>query len=242
MTQPILILPVSDRDHAQGAATAGVTLVEYGDYQCPTCLQTHLIMLNLQKHMGDRMRLVFRNFPLTTIHPDAQNAAEAAEAAGAQGKFWPMHDYLFDHQSRLDHGSLLSYAADIGLDVLRFTRDLKTHAFALRVHEDFLSGVRSCVNGTPTFFINGLRHGSCVNGTPTFFINGFRHGGPWDLETLTSAVLAHNEQQPPEETRCRRWGSQRASASSSTERATDPGDRRAALISGMDDYAYGFSK
>jgi protein-disulfide isomerase len=119
------------------------------------------------------MRLVFRNFPLSTIHPDAQNAAEAAEAAGAQGKFWQMHDYLFEHQSRLDHDSLISYAADIGLDVPRLERDLETHAFAPRVREDFMSGVRSGVNGTPTFFINGLRH-----------------DGPWDLESLTGAILA----------------------------------------------------
>jgi protein-disulfide isomerase len=171
--QPVLTLPVSDRDHVQGPATAQVTLVEYGDYQCPYCLQAYPIMLDLQEHMGDRMRLVFRNFPLTMIHPDAQNAAEAAEAAGAQGKFWPMHDYLFEHQSRLDYDSLLGYAADIGLDIPRFTRDLKTHAFAARVREDFLSGVRSGVNGTPTFFINGLRH-----------------DGPWDLESLTGAILA----------------------------------------------------
>jgi protein-disulfide isomerase len=177
-------------------------------------------MLDIQKHMGDRMRLVFRNFVLTVAHPDAQNAAEAAEAAGAQGKFWPMHDYIFEHQSCLDHDSLLSYAADIGLDVPRFTRDLETHAFALRVHEDFLSGIRSCVNGTPTFFINGLRHGNCVNDTPTFFINGLRHGGPWDLMTLTSAVLTYNEQQPPEGLPRRRWASQRAPASLSTRRAT----------------------
>jgi protein-disulfide isomerase len=175
--QPVLTLPVSDRDHAQGPATAEVTLVEYGDYQCPYCLQAHPIVRDIQEHVGDRMRLVFRNFPLTTIHQDAQNAAEAAEAAGAQGKFWPMHDYLFEHQSRLDYGSLVSYAADIGLDVPRFERHLKTHAFGPRVHEDFLSGVRSGVNGTPTFFINGLRH-----------------DGPWDLNTLTGAILAASDQ------------------------------------------------
>ena len=175
--QPVLTLPVSDRDHAQGPSTADVTLVEYGDYQCPYCLRAHPIILDIQEHMGDRMRLVFRNFPLTTIHPDAQNAAEAAEAAGAQGSFWPMHDHLFEHQSRLDHDSLLSYAADIGLDVPRFKSDLKTRAFAPRVREDFISGVRSGVNGTPTFFINGLRH-----------------DGPWDLETLTSAILAAVDQ------------------------------------------------
>jgi protein-disulfide isomerase len=103
-----------------------VTLVEYGDYQCPYCLQAYAIVLGVQERMGDRMRLVFRNFPLTTVHPDAQNAAEAAEAAGAQGKFWLMHDYLFEHQSRLDHNSLLSYAAEVGLDLSRFKRDLET--------------------------------------------------------------------------------------------------------------------
>jgi protein-disulfide isomerase len=175
--QQVLTLPVSDRDHVQGPATAAVTLLEYGDYQCPYCLQAYPIVLDVQKYMGDRMRLVFRNFPLTTVHPDAQRAAEAAEAAGAQGKFWPMHDQLFEHQSRLDEGSLLGYAADLGLDVPRFARDLETHAFAERVREDFLSGVRSGVNGTPTFFINGLRHDR-----------------PWDLETLTGAVLAAADQ------------------------------------------------
>ena len=175
--QPVLTLPVSDRDHAQGPATAQVTLVEYGDYQCPYCLQAYPIMLDIQEHLRDRLRLVFRNFPLTTIHPEAQIAAEAAESAGAQGKFWPMHDYLFEHQSRLDHDSLLGYAADIGLDVPRFKRDLDTHALAPRVRQDFLSGVRSGVNGTPTFFINGLRH-----------------DGPWDLETLTGTILAAVDQ------------------------------------------------
>jgi protein-disulfide isomerase len=171
--RPVLTLPVSDRDHIQGPPTATVTLVEYGDYQCPYCLQAYPIMIDIQEHMGDRMRLVFRNFPLTNSHPDAQNAAEAAEAAGAQGKFWEMHDYLFEHQSRLDDVALLEYASDIGLDLPRFMRDLETHAFAPRVHEDFLSGVRSGVNGTPTFFINGVRH-----------------DGPWDLETLTTEILA----------------------------------------------------
>jgi protein-disulfide isomerase len=170
--RPVLTFPVSDRDHAQGPPTAMVTLVEYGDYQCPSCLQAYPIMLDIQEHMGERMRLVFRNFPLTTIHPDAQNAAEAAEAAGAQGKFWEMHHYLFEHQSRLDDVALLSYAGDIGLDVARFMADLESHRFAPRVHEDFVSGVRSGVNGTPTFFINDVRH-----------------DGPWDLETLVAALL-----------------------------------------------------
>jgi protein-disulfide isomerase len=171
--RPVLTLPVGQRDHVQGPATALVTLVEYGDYQCPHCLHAHEIMPDIQKRVGDRMRLIFRNFPLTTAHPDAQRAAEAAEAAGAQGKFWQMHDALFDHQSRLEIESLLQYAADIGLDVARFSNDLETHAFARRVHEDFVSGVRSGVNGTPTFFIDGLRHDDA-----------------WDVETLSEAILA----------------------------------------------------
>src|SRR5258705_463708 len=130
-------------------------------------------MIDIQEHMGDRMRLVFRNFPLTTMHPNAQHAAEAAEAAGAQGKFWEMHDYLFEHQNQLDDADLIKYSAEIGLDAKRFKQDLQGHAFAARVREDFQSGVRSGVNGTPTFFINGVRH-----------------DGPWDLETLTEAILA----------------------------------------------------
>src|SRR3954468_19653275 len=133
--QPVLTMPVGGRDHIQGPITAKVTLVEYGDYQCPYCLQAYPIMLDIQEHMGDRMRLVFRNFPITTLHPDAQQAAEAAEAAGAQGKFWPMHDYLFEHQSRLDDVALLNYANDLGLDVGEFMRHLESHAFAGRVHE-----------------------------------------------------------------------------------------------------------
>ena len=170
--QPVLTLPVGRRDHVQGPATAKVTLVEYGDYQCPYCLQAFAIVLDLQRDVGDQMRFVFRNFPLATMHPDAQRAAEAAEAAGAQGKFWEMHDHLFAHQSRLDEVALLNYAADLGLDLGRFAADLNAHAFAPRVHEDFVSGVRSGVNGTPTFFINGVRHDD-----------------DWDLETLTAAVL-----------------------------------------------------
>src|SRR5437870_4893571 len=168
-TRPQLTLPVTERDHIQGPATAPVTLLEYGDYQCPYCLQAYPIMIDIQEHLGDRMRLVFRNFPLAAVHADAQHAAEAAEAAAAQDKFWEMHDYLYEHQAHLDDGHLLAYAAEIELDTARFERDLDTHAFAARVREDFQSGVKSGVNGTPTFFING-----------------FRHDGPWDLETLTA--------------------------------------------------------
>lgn len=174
--RPRLTLPVGERDHIQGPATAAVALVEYGDYQCPYCLQAYWILIDLQEDLGDRMRLVFRNFPLSNLHPHAQHAAEAAETAGAQGKFWEMHDYLYAHQSHLDDAALLRYAAEIGLDLERFTRDLTEQRFAARVNEDFQSGIRSGVNGTPTFFINGLRH-----------------DGAWDLETLASAVLAAAE-------------------------------------------------
>jgi|SRR5687767_7605672 len=169
----VLTLPVSDRDHSQGLASAAVTLVEYGDYQCPYCRQAHPILQDIRKSMGGLTRLVFRNFPLTSVHPNAQHAAEAAEAAGVQGKFWAMHDHLFEHQSRLDDDALLEYATEIGLDVDRFRHDLETHAFGPRVREDFLSGVRSGVNGTPTFFINGLRHDAA-----------------WDFETLSGAIRA----------------------------------------------------
>jgi protein-disulfide isomerase len=171
--RPRLTLPVGERDHIQGPTAATVTLVEYGDYQCPYCGQAYPIVINLQERVGDQMRLVFRNFPLSTLHPHAQHAAEAAEAAGVQGKFWAMHDYLYEHQSHLDDAALLRYAEEIDLDVERFARDLKDHKFAARVKEDFQSGIRSGVNGTPTFFINGLRHDA-----------------GWDLETLVNAVTA----------------------------------------------------
>src|SRR5262249_2429101 len=134
-TRPKLTLPVGERDHIQGSPTAKVSLVEYGDYQCPDCLQMYPIMIDIQEHLKDKIRLVFRNFPLTTVHRNAQRAAEAAEAAGAQGKFWEMHDYLYEHQGQLDNNALLGYAREIGLDVSRFTRDLDSHAFAARVAE-----------------------------------------------------------------------------------------------------------
>jgi protein-disulfide isomerase len=144
----ILTAPVTD---------APVTLVEYGDYECPYCGMAYPIVKQVQAHFGDRLRFVFRNFPLGEIHPHAQHAAEAAEAAAAQGKFWEMHDRIFEHQKRLRDEDLRDYAAAEGLDADRFAVDLSGHAFAERVREDFMSGVRSGVNGTPTFFINGVR-------------------------------------------------------------------------------------
>ncbi len=154
-----LTLPVAEaRDHIQGAPDAAVTLVEYGDYECPYCGAAYPIVKELQAELGDSLRFVFRNFPITTAHPHAQQAAEAAEAAAAQGQFWPMHDLVYENQQRLDAEDLLAYAGRLGLDVERFERELGEHAHAERVHEDFMSGVRSGVNGTPTFFMNGVRH------------------------------------------------------------------------------------
>jgi protein-disulfide isomerase len=155
----VLALPVSEeRDHIQGSPNAPATLVEYGDYECPFCGAAHRSVKAVQEVMGDSMRFVFRNFPITTAHPHAQQAAEAAEAAGAQGRFWEMHDLLFENQHRLEYEDLHQYAEMLGLDVDRFNLELASHVYADRVREDFMSGVRSGVNGTPTFFINGIRH------------------------------------------------------------------------------------
>ena len=156
---PALTMPVSDdRDHIQGSADAAVTLVEYGDYECPYCGAAYPIIKEVQARMGERLRFVFRNFPISTSHPHAEQAAEAAEAASAQGSFWEMHDVLYENQKRLRDEDLRSYAEKLGLDVERFDTELADHVHADRVHEDFLTGVRSGVNGTPTFYINGARH------------------------------------------------------------------------------------
>ena len=153
-----LTRPVSDDDHQQGPADAPVTLVEYGDYECPYCGEAHPIVQAIQRKMGDKIRFVFRNFPLTQIHPHAESAAEAAEAAAAQNAFWPYHDLLYEHQHDLSAHALIGYARDLRLSLDRFERSLEQHDYAESVRSDFMSGVRSGVNGTPTFFINGLRH------------------------------------------------------------------------------------
>lgn len=154
-----LTLPVADdRDHIQGAADAAVTLLEYGDYECPYCGAAYPIVKQVQEAMGDELRFVFRNFPITTAHPHAEQGAEAAEAAAAQNRFWPMHDLLYENQQRLEAADLRGYAQRLGLDVARFERELDENVHAGRVHEDFMSGVRSGVNGTPIFYINGARY------------------------------------------------------------------------------------
>jgi protein-disulfide isomerase len=154
----LLTVPVSQRDHIQGSLDAPMTLVEYGDYQCPYCGAAYPIVKEVQRALGDRLAFVFRHFPLVSAHPYALIAAEAAEAAGAQGQFWPMHDRLYEHQNELDPLSLEKHAAVLGLDLERFVEDLATHRHVPRIREDLASGARSGVNGTPTFFVNGARH------------------------------------------------------------------------------------
>lgn len=165
--------PVGERDHIAGSPTARVTLVEYGDFECPFCGAAHPVVRQIQRAMGDRLRFVFRHFPLSTVHPHAALAAEAAEAAGAQGKFWEMHDLLFENQQHLEIEDLIRYAEILGLDPVRFERDLVDHVHLPRVQEDFRSGVRSGVNGTPTFFINDIRY-----------------DGGHDLESMMAALAA----------------------------------------------------
>lgn len=155
----------SKRDHCLGPDNAPVTLLEYGDYQCPFCGRAYVIIKRLQEYFGEQLRFAFRNFPLTQIHPHAQQAAEAAEAAGAQGKFWEMHDMLYENQDALDLPSLREYALVLELDMDRFDMEMMTHAHAQRVREDFMSGVRSGVNGTPTFYLNSLRFDGSWDGT-----------------------------------------------------------------------------
>ncbi len=165
--------PVDERDHVAGSDAAPVTLVEYGDYECPYCGEAYAVVKALQEQLGDRLRFVFRNFPLASTHAHALEAAEAAEAAGAQGRFWEMHDMLYEHQDALETPDLLAYAAALDLDVDAFERDLRTHRFVDKVRADLRWGALSGVNGTPTFFINGDRH-----------------DGGFDFDSLWSAIAA----------------------------------------------------
>jgi protein-disulfide isomerase len=176
-----LTLPVEQgRDHVQGPANAPVTLVEYGDYECPYCGAAYPIIKQVQARIGKGLQFVFRNFPISTSHPHAQQAAEAAEAAADQGRFWEMHDTLYENQSRLTDTDLHAYALELELDVQAFDNELAEHIHAARVREDFMSGVRSGVNGTPTFYVNGARH-----------------DGPYDLETLLAVLERAGEPTGP---------------------------------------------
>ena len=157
-----LAVPVGERDHVRGPATALVTLVEYGDYECPYCRAAVAIVDELQRVLPDRLRFVFRHFPLENLHPRARRAAEAAEAAGAQGKFFEMHAALFEHQPALEDSDLLRYAAGLDLDTARFHAELDAHTHASRVLEDFRGGVRSGVRGTPTFYLDDTRYDGAI--------------------------------------------------------------------------------
>jgi len=169
-----LAAPVDpERDHIRGPLDAPVTLVEYGDFECPYCGRAEPVIRSLLAEFGNDLRYVFRHLPLTDVHEHAELAAEAAEAAGAQDRFWEMHDELFAHQDALETDDLRKHAKAIGLDVVRFWEDVRMRAFARRVDEDVRSADESGVAGTPTFFVNGKRH-----------------QGAYDLDALTRVVLA----------------------------------------------------
>lgn len=149
---------VTDGDHVRGSRDASITLVEYGDFECPYCGMAYPIVGRIKEELGERLCVVYRHFPLKESHPHADTAAEAAESAGAQGRFWEMHDQLFEHQDALADADLLRYAERIGIDATTVGTELETHVHAPTVRAHFRSGVRSGVNGTPTFFINGVRY------------------------------------------------------------------------------------
>jgi protein-disulfide isomerase len=154
----VLKAPVTPRDHILGPANAPVTLVEYGDYECPHCGAAHPIVKLVLEHFGKNIRFIFRHFPLSQVHPSAQAAAESAEFAGAHGRFWEMHDGIYENQDRLGLPLLFALAGTLGLSEASLREALVNGTYAEKVKSDFLGGVRSGVNGTPSFFINGRRH------------------------------------------------------------------------------------
>jgi protein-disulfide isomerase len=176
MTSVTLATPITEDDHAQGPANAAITLVQYGDYECPYTRASRHSVHRLQREFSDRIRFVFRHFPLEEIHPHARAAAAAAEAAGLQTDFWTMHEYLFEHQQALEDADLKQYASELGWiqDPERFDRDRSSPEVERRIDRDLASGEQSGVEGTPTFYVNGTRH-----------------DGGYDLDSLRSAVVVH---------------------------------------------------
>jgi protein-disulfide isomerase len=158
-------------DHIRGSVDAPITIVEYGDYECPYTGMAYPIVKEIMKQFKDKICFVFRNFPLNEIHPHAQHAAEAAEAAAAQNKFWQMHDYLFEHQNALDDIQLSKYAEKMNLDTDKFKKEMSGHVHASLIHKSLKSGIDSGVQGTPTFFVNTIRY-----------------DGSWDLETFSNIL------------------------------------------------------
>jgi protein-disulfide isomerase len=171
--QTRLAVPVSERDHSQGPATATIILVQYGDYECPYTRQSTTIVRAIQQQLGNQFRFVFRNFPLTEIHPHALHAALAAEAAAMQGMFWEMHDYIFHHQHTLEDSDLAHFAEAVGLDMQQYARALADQRSLARIEEDVEGGERSGVQGTPTFFINEVLY-----------------RGSWEQDVLLAALQA----------------------------------------------------
>ncbi len=166
-----LSVPPSERDRIQGGIDAPVVLVKYGDYQSPDCGGSHRMLKAIQQQLGNHLGFVFRHFPQVSIHSQAQKAAEAAEAAAAQGQFWQMHDTLFEHQQALDNGYLVEYANDLGLDITQFLQAMWRQVYADHVTEDVKSGLSSGVTTTPTLFINGIRYNDA-----------------WNVESLLAAI------------------------------------------------------
>jgi len=158
-----LRVPVSERDHVRGPAHALVTLVEYGDFQCPFCGEAFWVLREVERRFAADLQFVYRHFPLAEIHPYAPLAAEASEAAAAQGKFWEMRELLFQNQPDFEVEALLAYATALDLDVEGFAEDLANERFADRIRHDFMGGVRSGVNGTPCLFINDVRYDGRVD-------------------------------------------------------------------------------
>ena len=183
---------VTGADHVQGPADALVTLIEYGDFECPHCGAAYPVLKRVRQRLGDRLRFVFRHFPLGEVHRHAEHAAEAAESVSAQrgdAAFWAMHDQIFEHQSRLDDQRLARYAERVGADPAVVTADLRKGRYRELIRKSFLDGARSGVNGTPTLFIDAIRY-----------------DGPQDEATLVAALelVADDEES--------RRGSSRATA------------------------------
>ena len=167
-----LTVPVNiGSDHIRGSINAPIVVVEYGDYECPYTGMAYPIVKKIMRHMDDKIYFVFRNFPLNDIHPHAQHASEAAEAAVAQDKFWEMHDYLFEHQKALDDSHLLEHAQKVGLDIDRFKKEMSGHIYAPLINKSLKNGIDSGVEGTPTFFVNGVRYEDS-----------------WDLDTFSNVL------------------------------------------------------
>ena len=166
-----LLVPISEQDHIQGRVSASVALVQYGDYQCPSCGKAHQLIKAIQQQVND-LCFVFRHFPQPQIHPYAQRAAEAAQAAAAQGQFWHMHDILFTHQQELRNDHLVEYANNLGLDIPQFLQDISSQVHIARINQDIKSGLHSGVTAAPALFINGIRYTS-----------------RWNIEQLMTAIV-----------------------------------------------------